>query len=116
MSKKVLVVDDEPLILLAVERALSRIGLSISKAQNMKELDEALRNAPFDLLVTDIHVADINIDNIITKVKVSSPDLAILKMSGSRDKAGTGHFIEKPFRIDELRKRVRDILNEPSRD
>lgn len=114
MAEKILVIDDEPLILTTIERALSKVGYVISKAQNMKELYAALKDAPFDMLITDRYMEEDFLDNIIERVKKTSPSIKILKMSGSAHDNQSKNFIEKPFRIDKLRKKVRDILNEPS--
>ena len=114
MPVKILVVDDEPLILTAVERALVKVGYVVSRAQNMKEMTACLESASFDLLITDIHMEDDSVDNIIRRVAETSPAVKVLKMSGAVDREEGGHFIEKPFSIEALRKRVKEILNEPS--
>jgi DNA-binding NtrC family response regulator len=114
MAVKILVVDDEPLILIAVERALSRVGYVTRKARNMDDLDAALTESPFDLLITDVYLQDETADDIINKVRKTSPSIKVLKMSGSANREKSMHFIEKPFTIDALRKRVSEILNEPS--
>jgi len=113
MSPKILVVDDEALILMAVEKALLKSGYVISTARNMRELDEALKSAPFDMLITDLHMEEDTAENIIEKVKKASPSVKVLKMSGNVNRDGSYNFLEKPFRIEELRKKVKDILNEP---
>ena len=114
MAEKILVVDDEALILTAVERALSKVGYSISRAQNMKELEDAVNGAPFDLLITDIYMQEGSIKEIVEMVKRTSPSAKILMMSGSFNKNVAENFIEKPFSIEALRKRVKEILHEPS--
>lgn len=114
MSGKILVIDDEQLILNTVEKALTRIGYSVAKAQNMKELAAALREAPFDLMITDLHMDEDSAENIIEKVKESSPGVKVLLMSGGTYSTDAGNFIEKPFKLDELREKVRAYLNEPS--
>lgn len=114
MKKKILVIDDEALILTAVERALSKVGYSITRALNMKEVEAALMNAPFDLLITDVYMQEETSENIISKIRGTSPAVKILKMSGSINRNNSEHFIEKPFSIEILRKMVKDILNEPS--
>lgn len=116
MSKRILVVDDEPLILTTIEKALVKVGFFVAKAQNMNELDNALGNAPFDLLITDIYMEDITADEIIDRVKQKSPEVKIVKMSGSAVRTKSDDFVEKPFRIDDLRKKVREILDVPARD
>lgn len=114
MSEKILVIDDELLILDTVEKALTRIGYSVARAQNMEELAAALRNAPFDLMITDLHMDEDTVENIIERVKESSPGIKVLLMSGGSNRTAADNFIEKPFKLKELREKVRAYLNEPS--
>lgn len=72
MSSKILVIDDELLFLNTVEKALTRVGYSVAKAQNMEELGAALREAPFDLMITALHMDEDTAENIIERVKQSS--------------------------------------------
>jgi DNA-binding NtrC family response regulator len=111
MAERILIVDDEALILTAVERALVRVGYTIAKAQSVKELGEALKKAPFDLLITDIYMQEITINEVIERVRETSPAVKVLKMSGSANKEEDGNFLEKPFSIEALRQQVKDILN-----
>ena len=113
MPGKILVIDDEILILNTVEKALAKVGYHVTSAQNTQELETALRNAPFDLMITDLHMED-SVENTISRVKRSSPSIKILLISGSTRRSSTGNFLEKPFKIDELREKVRSLLNEPS--
>lgn len=114
MAAKILVIDDELLILNTVEKALARVGYSVVRAQNMEELNAALREAPFDLLLTDLHMEEDTADNIVEKVKQSSPGIKVLLMSGGAYATDADNFIEKPFKLDELREKVRTYLNAPS--
>ena len=114
MKAKILVVDDEALILTAVERALAKVGYSIWKARTLKDLSGCLGSAPFDLLITDIYMEEATVENIIELVRASSPGIRVMKMSGSVNQEPGMHFIEKPFSIEALRRRVREILDEPS--
>ena len=114
MPGKILVIDDEILILNTIERALVKVGYHVTRAQNMQELEIALRGAPFDLMITDLHMEDDSVENIISRVRQTSPSIKVLFMSGSAYKTETDNFIEKPFRLDELREKVRSFLHEPS--
>ncbi|MBI5632985.1 MAG: response regulator [Nitrospirae bacterium] len=114
MSSKILVIDDELLILNTVEKALTRVGYSVAKAQNMEELYVALMKAPFDLMITDLHMEEETSENIILRVKQTSPAIRVLLMSGGSYRADADNFIEKPFKLEELREKVRVYLNESS--
>jgi len=113
MPLKILIVDDERLILSTIERALSKVGYEVFSASNLKEVDAIISQGPFDLLLTDVYLEDAVADDIIARVQSASPQLKVLRMSGSGTRGGT-NFLEKPFKIDELRMRVREILDEPS--
>lgn len=112
MPPKILIVDDERLILSSIERALRKVGYEIFTASNLKEVGTLLSKGPFDLLLTDIYLEDAVADEIIAAVRPSSPRLRVLRMSGSGARL-EADFLEKPFKIDELRERVRNILDEP---
>ena len=113
MPPKILIVDDERLILSSIERALAKIGYEIFTASNLKEVGMILSKGPFDLLLTDIYLEDALADDIIAAVRSCSPRLRVLRMSGSGARLEE-NFLEKPFKIDELRERVRSILDEPA--
>jgi len=113
MPQKILVVDDESLILTAVERALLKVGYRVFSAMNMEALGTVLAEAPFDLLITDIHLVEETADYVIRRVREGSPSVRILLMSGGSCKDQMHPFIEKPFSISGLRQIVRNILDEP---
>jgi DNA-binding NtrC family response regulator len=115
MSRKILVVDDEDLILAAVERALAKVGYSVFCARDMEEIGAFIGNAPFDLLITDIYVREGgSLGEILETVKAASPAVKVLRMSGSAGRGEDDDFIEKPFSIEALREKVKNILHGPS--
>jgi DNA-binding response OmpR family regulator len=97
MKEKILVIDDEPLILTTIDRALSKKGYEVIITSDADSFFEALDNSKADLLIMDLHLG------------------GVLIISGGVPAYETGHFLEKPFKIDELRQKVREILdlNEP---
>ena len=111
MAAKILVVDDEVLILSAVERALAKIGHTIVKAKSLAELETVLGKGPFDLLITDVNIKGDSADAVTEKVKEGSPAVRGLWMSGALNRHDFPDFIEKPFSINTLRSRVTNILN-----
>ena len=114
MSAKILVIDDEALILTTVEKALAKVGYHVTSVQNTRELDRALRGAPFDLVIADLHMEGDSVENILGRVRQASPSIKVLFMSGAVYRIQTGNFIEKPFTLAELREKVRSFLDEPS--
>lgn len=58
MPIRVLIVDDEPLVLRAWSRMLAREGMAVETADNAAEALEALRREPFDVALIDLVMPD----------------------------------------------------------
>lgn len=113
MNEKILVIDDEPLILATIERALIKIGYAVKATSHAAEFIDTLSSDTFALLIMDVHLGGIDKDNLMDKVKELSPQAKILVISGSIEGLPGRYYLPKPFKIDELRQRVREILAEP---
>ena len=59
-NKRVLVIDDEPDIRELLEITLSRMGLDVETAADLREGRRALASATFDLCLTDMRLPDGN--------------------------------------------------------
>jgi len=114
MPEKILVIDDEPLILSSIERALSRVGYEVVTAADMKGFLGALTSRKFDLIIMDLHMKDIDTNELMKEAQKKAPDVKFLTVSGSTPAKNSKHFLQKPFKIDALREKVREILDEPS--
>jgi len=111
MGRKIVVIDDEKLLLGAIERALSKVGYEVFAVTSLKALRGVIAHAPFDLLITDINLVDDNADEVIDLVRLTSPAARVLLMSGSIDTYQCYSFIEKPFTISGLRQKVKEMLD-----
>ncbi|RMG67256.1 MAG: response regulator [Nitrospirae bacterium] len=111
MGKRILAIDDEQLILKSIERALSKIGYEVITASNKEEFLSRLENSHYDLVILDLHMDGLTREEIIKKCREQiKGDVKFLVVSGS-DISVDEHFIQKPFRIGELREKVRELLN-----
>lgn len=108
---RILVVDDEALVCKTIERALKKAGHKVLSAKTREELLECQKEGPFDLLVLDIHMPDIGPEEVINAMRAENPDLRVLVVTGAMDNFGYP-TLSKPFQIEELRQRVRELLNE----
>lgn len=106
---RVLVVDDELLILKTVQRALQKVGYKVTTAANREGLLDALRDESFDICIVDLKMKDLSLGEIKRRIEEKGGTARFLVMSGSIYK-GSESFLQKPFRIDELRKSVKSIL------
>lgn len=112
--RTVLVVDDEPQLLRALQVNLHAEGYQVLTAlDGTTGLLHAANNHP-DLIVLDLGLPDINGVDVITKIRRSSstPIIVLSARHGSVDKvraldAGADDYVTKPFGLDELLARLR---------
>lgn len=119
MMKKILVAEDNRLILETISHSLSREGYEIIKANDGKECLAFLENTDVDLIITDLYMPYINGNEVITILrderKKTTPIL-VLSAAGAEDNVlkafelGADDFMVKPFSLVELNIRVRKLL------
>ena len=117
--KKILVAEDNRLILETISHSLSREGYEIIKANDGKECLAFLENTDVDLIITDLYMPYINGNEVITILrderKKTTPIL-VLSAAGAEDNVlkafelGADDFMVKPFSLVELNIRVRKLL------
>ncbi|VVB54054.1 Regulator of RpoS [uncultured archaeon] len=122
MTKKILVVDDEPHIAKAIELALSGQGYDIKRASNADEawklIDENTDLILLDLMMPGTRPVDLirNIrDHELTKIKcmyVSAVPFTNDQKEKMIKEGVIVDFIQKPFDNDDLLKRVKTALGE----
>jgi two-component system KDP operon response regulator KdpE len=112
--RTVLVVDDEPQLLRALQVNLQVEGYRVLTAlDGTTALRHAESNRP-DLIVLDLGLPDINGVDVITRIRrtSSTPIIVLSARHGSVDKvraldAGADDYVTKPFGLDELLARLR---------
>jgi CheY-like chemotaxis protein len=118
--KTVLVVDDEPEILRLVETLLTKAGHRVVTASNGERALEKVRkmaNAP-DLLLTDVVMPGLSGPMIAEQLREQFPTLKILFISAFEDRQVVRRYVKdpgyelisKPFHIDELSSKVKQLL------
>src|SRR5215207_1180074 len=121
-GERILVVDDEPAVLDACARALSRRRFEVQTAAGGAEAISRLGSEPFDLLLTDIKMPDIDGLELVRVARELDPDLpcVVLTGHGALDTAidsirlGVSGFVVKPFTLQELMRAV-DVPLEKAR-
>lgn len=115
---KILVVEDDPAILLGIEKNLAFEGYEVVKARDGEEgLEAAFRERP-DLIVLDLMLPKMNGYEICKAVRKHDPAVAILILSAKtfeQDKVlgldvGADDYVTKPFSVKEVLARIRALL------
>ncbi len=81
---KILVIDDEELVLDSVVMAMERLGHRVEAAANLKSAVDKLDDDMFDLVITDIRMPEDKYAGmeILKKVKSERPDTEVIMMTG----------------------------------
>jgi len=113
-----LIVDDEPDILELLNITLSRMGLEVHQAANIKTAHQLLEQRAFGLCLTDMQLPDGNGIELVTHIQSHYPDtpVAVITAFGSMEiainalKAGAFDFVSKPVELPRLRDMVLQAL------
>ena len=127
MNKRILFVDDEPMILQGIQHSLRgmRAEWEVSLANSGAEALETMAQAPFDVVITDMRMPGMDGAQLLDVVKVRFPRTVRIILSGQSDRetilrsVGPSHqYLSKPCDLDELKQRLRrafalrDMLND----
>ena len=115
---KILVVDDDAIVIKSCRRILEAEGFEVSAVPSADSALEAIKNSDFDLMLVDVKMPQRDGMYLMREVKKSRPGVPIIVMSGYPTpetitevlRLGATLFIPKPFRPDELMKSVRQVL------
>lgn len=89
---KILVIDDEPSILLMIKKMLEKAGHEVDMALNGKEGMQIFENNKADLLVTDIIMPEKEGLETIVEMRKKYPDLKIIAISGGGRISADGYL------------------------
>ena len=114
---KILVVDDDPVILKALEIRLTKEGYEVITTLNPNKALEILKDedeGQFDLIISDIVMPYISGIELLSEIKVASPLTPIILISALDQKEliltafelGAQDFVVKPLNLDELLLRI----------
>jgi two-component system KDP operon response regulator KdpE len=117
MGARILVVDDEPAILRAVQTNLARHGFHVETAQTGDQSLELTPRYRPDLILLDLGLPDMDGLDVIRAVRAwTSTPIVVLSVRGAeRDKVaaldlGADDYLTKPFGVEELLARIRVAL------
>lgn len=113
--KTILVVDDEKDIRDSVKTILEKEGYKVATANNADDCLKKLKTIKPDLILMDIMMPGTPVKEIIPKIKTKIAFLSVVRTSEAEKEElmkskNIKDFIQKPFDIDELVKRVKKLL------
>jgi two-component system response regulator VicR len=117
--KRILIAEDNKLILETIAHSLTREGYEILKAPDGKECLRILEENEIDLLITDLYMPYINgheVISILRDERKKNTPILVLSAGGAEDNVlkafelGADDFMVKPFSLVELNVRVRKLL------
>ncbi len=117
-TRKILIVDDEPIARDNLEHILKKDGYLTLLAEDGQQAITLLRQEEVDLVLTDLRMKGPDGMAVLAEAKILWPAIEVIVITGyaSIDTAvtamrlGAYHYISKPFKIDELRVIVEKAL------
>jgi len=118
----ILIVDDEAMVLDVGASMLEALGYNVLQAPGGKEAVDICRDhpGPIDLVVLDLIMPDMGGGEVFDRIKEMRPGLKVLLSSGYNVDGqarrildrGCDGFIQKPFDINQLSAKIKDILQQ----
>ncbi len=118
--KRILVAEDNRLILETVAQSLSREGYDIIRAQDGQDCMTQLEQNQVDLIITDLYMPNLNGLEVISKLNgdlKSIIPIMVLSAAGAEENVlkafdmGADDYMVKPFSLIELNVRVKRLLS-----
>lgn len=115
---RILVVEDEEIALKNLSHILKKEGYEVDEAGSGRIAIERLEENAYDLVLTDLKMEKIDGMAVLARTRELHPDTETIVITGYATvdsavealKNGAYHYIAKPYKIDEVRKIVREAL------
>ncbi len=117
-GKKVLLVDEEKIILDAYSFLLSKEGYRVLATSSGSKALEKLHQQPFDIVITDLAIKNGNGCSVLEEVKTIFPTIPVIVLTNNLSEIvrqitsmlGACGLIEKPFSYEILVSCIRSFL------
>ena len=121
MAKKVLVVDDEKLIVKGIRFSLEQDGMEVDCAYDGEEALNMAKTNVYDMILLDIMLPKMDGFEVCQAIREFS-DMPIVMLTAKGDdmdkilglEYGADDYITKPFNILEVKARIKAIMRRPS--
>lgn len=110
MRKKILLVDDEEILVLTLARSLRKAGFEVATQDTGAGAIDSLRQHAFDVVITDLAMEDVHGTEVLKEAKTRDPDSCVIVITGYADeesginalRLGAEDYLTKPFQPEEL--------------
>ncbi len=118
MSGRILVIDDDEVLLGVVGRALRAAGFQVLSATSAEEGLERFVALKPDCAVVDVYLPGLDGFAFVERARAIAPDVPMLMLSGldgadherKAQSAGARRFLQKAIDIRDLEKHIRDVM------
>ena len=124
-NPKIFIVDDSPIQLILLEKVLQKEGFVVEAFSNGPKLIEGVSTGNPDLIISDIHMPELNGFELIEEVRrlLNGKNIPCFLISSKADTVirnkvdaiGADGFIKKPFEFESLMSVIKDLLKEGNR-
>lgn len=119
-QRKVLVVDDDPVVARSFDRVLTGKGYAVISARDGVEALQKLKDEKYDVVFTDIRMPGMNGIEVARRIKASQPWLPVVIVTGygtdeneaQARAAGVAGFLRKPLSPEEIEGSTEQALHE----
>ncbi|HOX58985.1 MAG TPA: response regulator [Candidatus Paceibacterota bacterium] len=116
-QRRILVVDDEPLVCDAVKMMLDFDGHEVKTVGNGKDALAILEKDHFDLVITDFDMPAMKGDELAAAIKARSPKQPVVMITAYAEMiqasgnplTGVDYVISKPFLLENLREAIAKV-------
>lgn len=121
MGKRILLVDDEPLILKGLKYTLEQEGYETDSAMDGEEALEKFFSTSYDMVLLDVMLPELDGISVCQRIREHSnvPIIMLTAKGEDMDKIlgleyGADDYMTKPFNILEVKARIKTILRRAS--
>ncbi len=117
-NARVLVIDDEKIALKNLEHVMKKEGYEVTSTQSGQNALKLLDGKQFDVVLTDLRMEKVDGMQILKRCRELYPDTEVIMITGYATlqsavdtmKYGAFYYISKPFKLDEVRKVVKEAI------
>jgi DNA-binding NtrC family response regulator len=116
---KLLIIDDERVALKNLEYVMKKEGYEVTATQSGQNALKLLEEQQFDVVLTDLKMEKVDGLQVLNRCRELYPDTEVIMITGFATlgsaveamKHGAFYYIAKPFKLDEVRKVVKEAVH-----